>query len=461
MHQLSAKILTIVLSFIGITGFSQTPVIDMIRTSGWNPDGSAIITNASEFPESDYSWEWMKLPNQLVQVGNDTLFNQNVGEYQLIVYDLINSTSTTTNFYIGGDCSIYGYADIDSAIIVNAVPGNDIGYIEPLVIGGNGGYTWSWSNGSTTMVQSGLSAGVYTATVTDAFYCSSTATYEIIVDSNGVSPFEPNLQFSYLEPWASYAVVQVSPTGGIPPYTTEFSNGTIMNGSCGSAYDYAGNWTGLQYATVYDSGGDTVVVHFIISGEETTFGNIPYPDSIIENSIYCGIIENCDIDYQNVDSASVYSIINDSLTQQLYITWAVYTSTNTFYLYDTVAFAGTPGLYTIQVSAYCPEKSLGDYLTILEQIELEEQSATVSINENSLDDILLAPNPFQNEIYLYGTDLISEVKLSDVLGREIHTSLIYEKNRIQIVIEDHEVSEGTYYLSLTNAAGSKSFKIIH
>ncbi len=93
-------------------------------------------------------------------------------------------------------------------------PDELIAYISPTPIGGSittgtatvkvsGGtapYTYQWSNGATTATITGLSAGIYTCTITDAGYCGATVnqsiaieqlpsnTVTLYVDSGAVSP---------------------------------------------------------------------------------------------------------------------------------------------------------------------------------------------------------------------------------------------------------------------------------
>ncbi len=62
--------------------------------------------------------------------------------------------------------------------VVHETTGND-GSITLAVSGGNGPYSYDWSNGSTTQNQSGLSEGNYTVTVTDSDGCETNLTVTV------------------------------------------------------------------------------------------------------------------------------------------------------------------------------------------------------------------------------------------------------------------------------------------
>ncbi len=84
-------------------------------------------------------------------------------------------------------------------------------------------YSYQWSNGSMTATNTGLSAGMYTVTATDADGCSATGTVTV------VSPVTPELSV-VLEndvtcAGGSDGSATASGTGGTPPYTYEWDNG--------------------------------------------------------------------------------------------------------------------------------------------------------------------------------------------------------------------------------------------
>ncbi|MGQ0826761.1 MAG: choice-of-anchor L domain-containing protein [Bacteroidota bacterium] len=115
--------------------------------------------------------------------------------------------------------------------------------------GGVGPYTYSWSpSGGNGATATGLCAGVYTVTINDAIPCTPPQTQSVTISgsSNALTPSQTNVTCK----GACNGTAGVTPSGGVPPYTYSWSNG-----SAGSSL--SGLCAGLYSVTVSDAAGCT------------------------------------------------------------------------------------------------------------------------------------------------------------------------------------------------------------
>jgi VCBS repeat-containing protein len=85
-----------------------------------------------------------------------------------------------------------------------------------------GGYTYTWSEGSTTQDLSGLLPGSYTVTVSTGGTCTATATYNVADNPNRPVPAATPTQSTCN---LANGSIDANASGGVPPYTYEWSNG--------------------------------------------------------------------------------------------------------------------------------------------------------------------------------------------------------------------------------------------
>lgn len=140
---------------------------------------------------------------------------------------------------------------IDAALVQPSC-GTDNGSISATVSGGNAGYDFSWSNGSTDAINSGLPAGSYDLTVTHvASGCSSTASYVL------ASPSAPSITSTDLvDPTcgASDGSIAIVANGGTAPLEYSINGGTTFQP--GSTFPGIG--AGNYAVIVRDANGCTV-----------------------------------------------------------------------------------------------------------------------------------------------------------------------------------------------------------
>jgi len=116
--------------------------------------------------------------------------------------------------------------------------GNSTGSIDLTVTGGGSPYTYSWTGGATTQDRSGLAAGTYTVTVTDANNCVKTISATITEPSNGLSLTETHV--NVLCNGGSTGSIDLTVSGGVSPYTYSWTGGATTQDRSGLA---AGTYT--------------------------------------------------------------------------------------------------------------------------------------------------------------------------------------------------------------------------
>ncbi|HEX5002508.1 MAG TPA: gliding motility-associated C-terminal domain-containing protein, partial [Bacteroidia bacterium] len=141
---------------------------------------------------------------------------------------------------------------VDSIVAVLCNGGNN-GGIYLTTLNGTSPFTYAWSNGASTEDISGLTAGIYSLTVTDANLCLFVNSYTItepdaITDSANVQNATCGLM---------NGAITVFPIGGTPPYFYAWNTGATSQSVTGLA---AGNYT----VTISDGNNCSLLVPFQI-----------------------------------------------------------------------------------------------------------------------------------------------------------------------------------------------------
>ena len=115
--------------------------------------------------------------------------------------------------------------DLSVFSVSEASCGFSDGSIEVAASGGSGSYNYLWSSGGSTAVESNLSPGTYTLSVSDANGCLAMANYTVSNESGPVITLdqvnEPTCQGGSGE-------IFVSVSGGVTPYTYSWNNGSTV-----------------------------------------------------------------------------------------------------------------------------------------------------------------------------------------------------------------------------------------
>jgi len=172
---------------------------------------------------------------------SSTVSNLPLGLYSVTVTD-------------GNGCSIIGEAEVNPAqpldvfveIVHPQCNGSNDGSLLAIA-GGNPPFSFLWSNGATGNYINNLSSGVYTVTVTNAISCTTEITNEI------TDPLALDLTATVIQNVTCHdgqnGAAMVACSGGVPPYTYDWSTGATGTGNSNTQYNLP---TGTFTITVTD-----------------------------------------------------------------------------------------------------------------------------------------------------------------------------------------------------------------
>jgi len=135
--------------------------------------------------------------------------------------------------------------------------GEITGAIDLAVSGGNAGYTYLWNDGNSDQNRTGLAAGTYIVTITDATGCE--ASLSIDVDEPAAALAAGGVVTDVQCAGTATGEINLTVTGGtaVTPYTFVWSNSATTE-------DLTGLVAGTYTVTVTDNNGCTVIEEFIV-----------------------------------------------------------------------------------------------------------------------------------------------------------------------------------------------------
>ncbi|MFN8415256.1 MAG: gliding motility-associated C-terminal domain-containing protein [Cytophagaceae bacterium] len=195
-------------------------------------NGSLDIDVSGGAPALPYSYTWS---NGATTQDISNLAN---GTYSVTVRDG-NNCPATASYDIISPSAI----TLSGSTSSPTCAGTGNGSIDLSVSGGTSPYTYAWSNGATTEDISGLNAGSFSVTVTDATGCTGTQSFNI------TNPPSINLTHTEVSPTCNGGTngsINLSVAGGTAPYIYSWSNGS-------STQDLSGISAGTYSVTVTDA----------------------------------------------------------------------------------------------------------------------------------------------------------------------------------------------------------------
>lgn len=216
--------------------------------------GSATI-NTPTGGTAPYTYNWT--PGNPTGDGSKTVTGLSAGTYTATATDA-NGCTASVNFTISQPTALAMSAASQTNIACFGGATGAASINAPT--GGMAPYTYNWTPGNPTgdgtRSVTGLAAGVYTVTVTDAYGCTKTQNFTITQQASlAVTPSQQNVTCN----GGSNGSASVSVSGGMAPYAYSWSP------SGGTAATASGLSAGVYTCTVSDSYGCTTQYSFTIT----------------------------------------------------------------------------------------------------------------------------------------------------------------------------------------------------
>ena len=199
------------------TGIVNTPdpiLIDFISDTilcGGDPFADVSVDITGGFPPFSYLWSTGDVGPMVSDFPVDSMLT-------LTVFDSLGCFAQDTFFHNTIDS-----LTVDMNIFPDDCGGAPNGAIYLSITGGDGPFSYNWSNNSTGTFIYGLSAGDYSVTVNNDEGCSGTASGEVQIANSPLNAFIVATPPSdCLEEDGQIAVIM---SGGVGPYTFDWSNG--------------------------------------------------------------------------------------------------------------------------------------------------------------------------------------------------------------------------------------------
>ena len=197
-------------------------------------NGTATVTPSGGTPS--YSVHWSTGANTF------TISGLAPGTYTVTVTDSKGCSQINTATVNAQTCALTGTVDASPLTCFGVSTGSALANIQ----GANGSISYQWSNGANTQTATGLAAGNYTVTATDANGCSITLSAQITGPQQLVLSVAN--QTNVLCSDAQTGVITVGVSGGTAPVSYVWSNG-------GTGAEISGLGVGSYTVTVTDANG--------------------------------------------------------------------------------------------------------------------------------------------------------------------------------------------------------------
>jgi len=425
-----------------------TTISVSVSTNTANPNnpctGTATATITGGIPPFTYLW-----PDSTTSSSASGLCS---GNYTLIIHDSLGTLFSTPFTIVIYPIFAVSVSTINAS---NFGACNGSASATPSLAGG-APYTFLWSTGQTTSSISNLCAGNYQVTVTDIHGYGVTSTTQIYQPSDSAF-VDPSF---VLTTTATNVTVNgtcdgtatVTATGGTPPYTYSWSNGstsTSISGLCSNVY----------YITVNDNAGQSTSSVVYISEPSIVITN-PVVTTPVD-TLSAPPLDTCIVNYSlAIDSAFItsYTVIDSTGLQ---VTWTLFQNGTTATVVTQVPYV-TAGINYIVLTLNCSGYSRELHSTIVKDAINVDYNLigagviTTGINSNVLNnkiELLAYPNPIKNKLtvdFMLSEKSNGSITLLNSLGQVAYVlNQAFEKGENKLNLPTENLNAGVYFLQIT------------
>ena len=462
---------------------TNTPTTTNSICGGATGTASVTATNGT----APYTYAWSNGGN------TQTINNIAAGSYNVTITDANSCQGVVSGIVVNNPNS--PSASISGSTNINC-NGASTGTASVSATGGTvtTGYSYNWSNNANTSSISGLTAGVYTVTVTDNAQCTDIVA---VIVSQPTAVTVSGSSTNILCFGQSTGAVSVSVSGGTPGYTYNWNNGNNTDAQNNVA---AGNYTvsvtdannclstlqlsvtqpaaGISFNPVstnilcFGAGDGTVALNATGGSGILTYnwsnGSTDPSLSLLQAGTYsCTVTDangcvatSSSFVVTEPSALNVSSTVTDASTfggsdGSVNITVSGGTAN---YTYNWSNGANTEDLNNVAAGEYTVTITDANNCSFI-QTETVDQPSSIYIS-GSLGDLALYPNPGENILYIESnmlTGIAVNVQMFSIDGKMVKSEEINRSFGL-IELNTSELPSGVYFITLQTEKGNTSLK---